>query len=1074
MLAAAGCLTPATRSLPKSKAAAPVRMAILTGEGDRAVEEPAIAQLEVALGAVKDITLLERAQVRKILAEQKLSAAGFSDPATAVKLGKLLSVEMFLFVERVPQSDPAVCRLQATETLTGIVLAGGLVEESQIAGDMPEVGKILQLGMEKYRVPPAERRYVGILSLRSEEQGPALDGLARTLWILLSSDLQACTNLILLDREHLEWLRQEKNLTAIEQALKTSTVLIEGGLHRNGEKVELALLLEPLAGGELERISLRFLPKELEAFRKELVGAIAARLKLKPSSLAADPEQEGKAFLAQAKMLMEADMKDDYLRAAEAAYALWPDRETRFELAYAYNEQTISSFHRRNIMTYSWSEGEDFDRATEKEQVRSLQFQRQMLTLFCEQLQSDYAQGVTGNWRDDTTVMTWRAACSAPGLGLVTQRAKGEATALQPEVAALQRKLFDIIAQAAKQDPEKYRRDYWHALEGAMERLWLSNLRKNDFEYASAQAAGLREVFDQWRNAPRDKLFFNQFSARLLRYIDQGLEGLAKSPLATEARNQFRSAFSAFAHDPDAEIRVMALFGLFMVDRTAPLAEDVLKCLREDIQWNHFDGTAGYDRYYVEALGDIAAKRAIGALLEEKNPTLAAAYCEGIMGPWMKDAGNPRLLSSWGRLFTVWGGAVEQSQGEEQAAAVYERIIAALRDCLNRWPECEPAEVRREIRQLESLRAELGVAPLTAAADDPWKQYEMRPLGLKLNGRASAVIVQGDRLYCILGEMFRYNRADERPCRVTVSVHKFPEGGPAFRTQTLDVPPQEGTAYCRTWPALIGDHLYVGVPGGVLTCSDNEPLRLLTEADGVPGKDISAMAAYGGKLYMGLGVRYGAKHAFAVYDPATRVSRIIFSTTALEPERRRNMDIQFILADEERKCLWITGDVAGLHRYVPETDTVDIPRDMGWGPYYGSMGLAFCPGGLYGAYPLAFVDLQTFKPTALAAPRTNFLPDKEAPVFGYPGVHEFWPAWYDGTTLIMHDYAAEEKPPASYLYLLRPGKEAAPFKLPGRLETFTITPQGLVITDAKGDGCLIAKKSLPKLTAAPEKPAKRD
>jgi hypothetical protein len=74
----------------------------------------------------------------------------------------------------------------------------------------------------------------------------------------------------------------------------------------------------------------------------------------------------------------------------------------------------------------------------------------------------------------------------------------------------------------------------------------------------------------------------------------------------------------------------------------------------------------------------------------------------------------------------------------------------------------------------------------------------------------------------------------------------------------------------------------------------------------------------------------------------------------------------------------------------------------------------------------------------------------------------------------MHDYAAEEKPPASYLYLLRPGKEAAPFKLPGRLETFTITPQGLVITDAKGDGCLIAKKSLPKLTAAPEKPAKRD
>jgi hypothetical protein len=155
-------------ALPASAAEVPaVRIAILTGEGDRAVAEPAVGQLEVALSAVKDITLLERAAIIKILAEQKLSAAGFSDPATAVKLGKLLSVELFLFVERVPQSDPAVCRLQMTETLTGVVLSGGLLEESQIAGDMPKVKEILRLGLEKYRMPPAERRYVGILGLRN-------------------------------------------------------------------------------------------------------------------------------------------------------------------------------------------------------------------------------------------------------------------------------------------------------------------------------------------------------------------------------------------------------------------------------------------------------------------------------------------------------------------------------------------------------------------------------------------------------------------------------------------------------------------------------------------------------------------------------------------------------------------------------------------------------------------------------------------------------------------------------------------------------------------------------------------
>ena len=58
---AAGCLAPAESLAAESSPVAPVRIAILTGEGDRAVAEPAIAQLEVALSADKDITLLERA-----------------------------------------------------------------------------------------------------------------------------------------------------------------------------------------------------------------------------------------------------------------------------------------------------------------------------------------------------------------------------------------------------------------------------------------------------------------------------------------------------------------------------------------------------------------------------------------------------------------------------------------------------------------------------------------------------------------------------------------------------------------------------------------------------------------------------------------------------------------------------------------------------------------------------------------------------------------------------------------------------------------------------------------------------
>ena len=111
---------------------APVRLALLTGDGERAISDAALAQVEATLTGMKEVTLLERAEIKKILAEQKISAAGLSDPATAVKMGKLLSVEMFLFVERVPKTDPATARVEVVDTVTGIALVADIMRISML------------------------------------------------------------------------------------------------------------------------------------------------------------------------------------------------------------------------------------------------------------------------------------------------------------------------------------------------------------------------------------------------------------------------------------------------------------------------------------------------------------------------------------------------------------------------------------------------------------------------------------------------------------------------------------------------------------------------------------------------------------------------------------------------------------------------------------------------------------------------------------------------------------------------------------------------------------------------------
>jgi hypothetical protein len=58
---------------------APVRIAILAGEGDRAPKAGLADLLEVEFSKREQVVLLESTEIRKVLAEQGLSAAGSDD-----------------------------------------------------------------------------------------------------------------------------------------------------------------------------------------------------------------------------------------------------------------------------------------------------------------------------------------------------------------------------------------------------------------------------------------------------------------------------------------------------------------------------------------------------------------------------------------------------------------------------------------------------------------------------------------------------------------------------------------------------------------------------------------------------------------------------------------------------------------------------------------------------------------------------------------------------------------------------------------------------------------------------------
>src|SRR4051812_19013306 len=80
-------------------AAAPV-LALIPGEGDRAPAETDLSEIEAALSQTKDVEVVERQQIRRILAEQYLTLSGLADPSTAARLGRLISADLFLFIEK--------------------------------------------------------------------------------------------------------------------------------------------------------------------------------------------------------------------------------------------------------------------------------------------------------------------------------------------------------------------------------------------------------------------------------------------------------------------------------------------------------------------------------------------------------------------------------------------------------------------------------------------------------------------------------------------------------------------------------------------------------------------------------------------------------------------------------------------------------------------------------------------------------------------------------------------------------------------------------------------------------------
>ncbi len=347
VIPAVGAAQPAEH-VPKE----PVSLAVIPGAGERQPSDLVIANLEVHLSSLPDVSLVERSLINKVLQEIHLGESGLQDKKQAVTIGQLVAADILVFVKKGRPSlehkeqitsgtDTDIVLIRLMETRTGIILGSLLEDAERLESDLPSILSHVQTAINKEKIPLENRKHIGILAIKNNEPGTSLDGAAEALQMFLAIDLPKAPNVIMLDRDHLQYLQTERALTGMNLKLKHSTFVVEGGLQyeEGRQQIIVSVVLRSFSGtnSASEKMTFTVDKDDLPKAREVIAQGILQKLDVEKTpgqSPAAD--KEGELFLMQVPLYLSSGDLEAAVRYAEVAYALLSNQEARYWAARAW------------------------------------------------------------------------------------------------------------------------------------------------------------------------------------------------------------------------------------------------------------------------------------------------------------------------------------------------------------------------------------------------------------------------------------------------------------------------------------------------------------------------------------------------------------------------------------------------------------------------------------------------------------------------------------------------------------------------------------------------------------------
>jgi len=247
-----------------------VKIAVIADKAFDLHKLPLVSLLEVELSQKDGIQLLERAEIDRILQEQQLSVADFLQRNNALEVGRLLRADAFVLLSvensrSEDESQSTLLRVRVVETAHGLRLLDSFEEPdgAKLEDTVKRITEKVTAIIPKMMLPPGKAIPVGIVDIHRVQLGERYQWLARALPAMLSVRLSKELRIIMLEREDLKILHDEKLLTEGEDTeFWSSAVLVEGYLRRRGVRdVEIKLSLRPASGEEMPIFTAPIEPK---------------------------------------------------------------------------------------------------------------------------------------------------------------------------------------------------------------------------------------------------------------------------------------------------------------------------------------------------------------------------------------------------------------------------------------------------------------------------------------------------------------------------------------------------------------------------------------------------------------------------------------------------------------------------------------------------------------------------------------------------------------------------------------------------------------------------------------------